>query len=70
MSLFIAGLACDGVLLDQAKIGILAGSALSAALGSSLLLGSLAKQQKAASNGGGRQGTGCEEREAVWPSPG
>jgi NhaA family Na+:H+ antiporter len=37
MSLFIAGLAFDGVHLDEAKVGILSGSALSAALGSLLL---------------------------------
>jgi NhaA family Na+:H+ antiporter len=38
MSLFIAGLAFDGPALDQAKVGILAGSTLSAVVGSLLLL--------------------------------
>jgi NhaA family Na+:H+ antiporter len=37
MSLFIAGLALKGALLEQAKIGILAGSTLSATLGCLLL---------------------------------
>jgi NhaA family Na+:H+ antiporter len=37
MSLFIAGLALNDALLDDAKIGILAGSALSATLGCMLL---------------------------------
>jgi Na+:H+ antiporter, NhaA family len=37
MSLFIAGLALDGALLNEAKIGILAGSTLSATLGCLLL---------------------------------
>jgi NhaA family Na+:H+ antiporter len=37
MSLFIAGLALDGPLLDEAKVGILAGSAVSAILGCLLL---------------------------------
>jgi len=37
MSLFIAGLAFDGPHLDEAKIGILVGSTLSAALGSFVL---------------------------------
>jgi NhaA family Na+:H+ antiporter len=37
MSLFIAGLALDGTLLEEAKIGILGGSALSAILGCALL---------------------------------
>jgi NhaA family Na+:H+ antiporter len=37
MSLFIAGLALEGSLLDDAKIGILAGSTFSATLGSLLL---------------------------------
>jgi NhaA family Na+:H+ antiporter len=41
MSLFIAGLALDGMLLDAAKIGTLAGSALSAVLGLALLAISL-----------------------------
>jgi NhaA family Na+:H+ antiporter len=38
MSLFIAGLALDGVHLHEAKVGILAGSAVSAVLGFVLLL--------------------------------
>ncbi len=38
MSLFIAGLALDGPARDAAKLGTLAGSSLSAALGSLLLL--------------------------------
>jgi Na+:H+ antiporter, NhaA family len=37
MSFFIAALALEGALLDEAKIGILAGSAISAALGCGLL---------------------------------
>jgi NhaA family Na+:H+ antiporter len=37
MALFIAGLALNGPTLDQAKVGVLAGSALSAALGMLLL---------------------------------
>jgi Na+:H+ antiporter, NhaA family len=37
MSLFIAGLALEGALLDEAKIGILAGSTVSAALGCLML---------------------------------
>ncbi|MBN9119746.1 MAG: Na+/H+ antiporter NhaA [Planctomycetes bacterium] len=38
MSIFIAGLALNGPALDEAKVGILAGSTVSAALGSALLL--------------------------------
>jgi NhaA family Na+:H+ antiporter len=38
MSLFIASLALEGVLLDAAKIGTLAGSSISAILGLTLLL--------------------------------
>jgi NhaA family Na+:H+ antiporter len=38
MSLFIAGLALEGVHLDQAKVGILGGSTVSALLGCALLL--------------------------------
>jgi NhaA family Na+:H+ antiporter len=38
MSIFIAGLALQGNLLDEAKVGILGGSAISALLGCSLLL--------------------------------
>jgi NhaA family Na+:H+ antiporter len=37
MSLFIAGLALEGQLLDAAKIGTLSGSVVSAALGMGLL---------------------------------
>jgi NhaA family Na+:H+ antiporter len=44
MSLFIAGLAFDGALRDEAKIGILAGSAVSGALGCLLLLAFLPRQ--------------------------
>lgn len=40
MSLFIAGLGLEGTLLDEAKVGILAGSALSAVLGCLLLIAS------------------------------
>jgi Na+:H+ antiporter, NhaA family len=43
MALFIAGLALTGSLLDTAKIGILSGSVLSAALGMVLLLLTLPK---------------------------
>jgi NhaA family Na+:H+ antiporter len=38
MSIFIAGLALDGATLDAAKAGVLAGSAISAAIGVGLLL--------------------------------
>jgi NhaA family Na+:H+ antiporter len=41
MSLFIAGLALDGILLDSAKIGTLAGSTISAIVGYLVLLLSL-----------------------------
>jgi NhaA family Na+:H+ antiporter len=44
MALFIAGLALEGPLLDEAKIGILGGSALSAALGVLLLLAFLPRR--------------------------
>jgi NhaA family Na+:H+ antiporter len=37
MSLFIAGLALEGTLLDAAKVGILTGSAVSAVAGLALL---------------------------------
>ena len=37
MSLFIVGLAFDDRLLDEAKIGVLVGSALSAAIGCAML---------------------------------
>lgn len=43
MSLFIAGLALHGVQLDEAKLGIVGGSAVSAAVGCSLLLAFLPK---------------------------
>lgn len=45
MALFIAGLALSGDLLDTAKIGVLAGSALSAVLGCGLLLALLPKAE-------------------------
>jgi NhaA family Na+:H+ antiporter len=48
MSLFIAGLALDGGLLNEAKIGILAGSTLSAALGCLLLTAFLPRNAVAA----------------------
>jgi NhaA family Na+:H+ antiporter len=41
MSLFVAGLALDGELLEAGKLGTLAGSAVSAVLGCGLLLGFL-----------------------------
>ncbi len=47
MSLFIAGLAFDGALRDEAKIGILAGSLTSGVLGSLLLLAFLPRQHGA-----------------------
>jgi NhaA family Na+:H+ antiporter len=46
MSLFIAALALEGGLLDAAKIGILAGSAVSAILGMALLVLTLPKAVK------------------------
>ncbi|MEQ8791846.1 MAG: Na+/H+ antiporter NhaA [Pirellulaceae bacterium] len=49
MALFIAGLAVEGDLLDSAKIGVLAGSLLSAALGMGLLL-AFGKKQAAATS--------------------
>ncbi len=48
MSLFIAGLALDGELLNAGKIGTLTGSALSAFLGSLLLLAFLQRRECAA----------------------
>jgi NhaA family Na+:H+ antiporter len=45
MSLFIAGLALEGPALDAAKLGTLAGSALSAALGMSLLAWRLPRKE-------------------------
>ena len=47
MSLFIAGLALEGEALAAGKVGILSGSALSAALGASLLLRFLGKEPEA-----------------------
>jgi len=47
MSLFIAGLGLEGTLLDEAKIGILTGSAVSAALGCALLLAFLPRKSGA-----------------------
>ncbi len=47
MSLFIAGLALEGDLLTESKIGILAGSAVSAALGCALLLAFLPRKPAA-----------------------
>ena len=47
MSMFIAGLALDGELLDAGKIGTLIGSTLSAALGCMLLLAFLPKRFEA-----------------------
>jgi NhaA family Na+:H+ antiporter len=38
MALFISGLALSGPLLDAAKVGVMAGSALSAAVGMTLLI--------------------------------
>jgi NhaA family Na+:H+ antiporter len=46
MSLFIASLGLEGALLDEAKIGILAGSAVSAALGCVLLLAFLPRKSQ------------------------
>ncbi len=40
MALFIAGLAFTPALLDQAKVGVLAGSVVAASLGTFVLLGS------------------------------
>jgi NhaA family Na+:H+ antiporter len=47
MSLFIAGLALQGPLLEAGKVGTLAGSTLSAVLGSLLLLSFLGRKQEA-----------------------
>lgn len=46
MSLFIAGLALEGELLTAGKIGTLTGSAISAALGMTILIMTLGKPQK------------------------
>jgi NhaA family Na+:H+ antiporter len=45
MSLFIAGMALEGALLEEAKIGILAGSAVSATLGCLLLTAFLSRRR-------------------------
>ncbi len=45
MALFISGLALSGPLLDAAKVGVMAGSALSAAVGMSLLIVFLPKPE-------------------------
>jgi NhaA family Na+:H+ antiporter len=50
MSLFIAGLALEGVLLDASKIGILAGSTTSAALGLVVLVAFLPAAKPAKGN--------------------
>jgi NhaA family Na+:H+ antiporter len=47
MALFISGLALSGPLLDAAKVGVMAGSALSAAVGMSLLIVFLPKPKPA-----------------------
>jgi len=44
MALFIAGLALEGALLDAAKVGIIAGSLVSAVLGLVLLILTLPKR--------------------------
>ena len=41
MALFIAGLALDGAVLNAAKVGILAGSAVAAVVGVTILIASL-----------------------------
>jgi len=46
MSLFIAGLGLEGTMLNEAKIGILTGSAVSAALGCVLLLAFLPRKSQ------------------------
>jgi len=46
MAIFIAGLALDGTLLNAAKVGILAGSVLSAIAGVSMLVLFLPKNPK------------------------
>jgi Na+:H+ antiporter, NhaA family len=47
MALFISGLALSGPLLDAAKVGVMAGSALSAAVGMTLLIVFLPKPEPA-----------------------
>ena len=47
MALFISGLALSGSLLDAAKVGVMAGSALSAAVGMGLLIAFLPKPKAA-----------------------
>jgi NhaA family Na+:H+ antiporter len=53
MSLFIAGLALEGDLLTEAKIGILTGSAVSAVLGCALLVAFLPRKAASAAERGG-----------------
>ncbi|MCB2203487.1 Na+/H+ antiporter NhaA [bacterium] len=48
MALFIAGLALEGIMLDAAKIGIIAGSFVSAIIGAVILLMSTKKPEEAA----------------------
>jgi NhaA family Na+:H+ antiporter len=48
MALFIAGLALDETHLDPAKVGILAGSALSGVIGVAMLVWLLPKKASAA----------------------
>jgi len=45
MALFISGLALSGPLLEAAKVGVMAGSALSAAVGMGLLIVFLPKPE-------------------------
>lgn len=59
MSIFIAGLALEGNLLDEGKIGTLAGSGISAVLGCILLLAFMPKRS-AATVGGHDQQTGAK----------
>jgi NhaA family Na+:H+ antiporter len=47
MALFISGLALSGPMLDAAKVGVMAGSALSAAAGVTLLIAFLPKPSEA-----------------------
>ncbi len=50
LSLFVAGLALDGELLNAAKIGVLTGSTLSAVLGALLLIAALPREAPAESD--------------------
>ena len=50
MSIFIAGLALDGAVLDVAKVGVLAGSVIAAVAGMAVLLVILPRAEKAALN--------------------